>query len=163
MASDPRFEELYRTEFRSVFATVYLLTGRASVAEEAAQEAFVRALERWSRLADKEWVAGWIITTAINVARRKLRRRPAVEPELRGGSEAEALLDLWRAVRSLPIRQRQAVVLRYRLDLSTRDAAAAMGCSEPAFRTLLSRAVAALRVVTGGEHDAGRTEAPLAP
>src|SRR5437763_506549 len=98
MDVDWRFRALYEQEFQAVFSTVFLLCRRRDVAEEATQEAFVRAWERWSRLRDRPWVAGWVTTTAMNLARRALRRK---HPELReadpSGSDADAAIDLWRA------------------------------------------------------------------
>jgi DNA-directed RNA polymerase specialized sigma24 family protein len=69
------FVELYKTEHDRVFQIVYALCGDAATAEDATQEAFVRALERWDRLRDQPWAAGWVTTTAVNMARRMLRRR----------------------------------------------------------------------------------------
>jgi RNA polymerase sigma-70 factor, ECF subfamily len=163
VSPDQRFDEFYKDRFGMVFATVYLLTSDPATAEDATQEAFLRAFERWRRLADEPWAAGWVTTTAMNVAKRRLRRRRPVEPVGPSAPEPEALMDLWRAVRTLPMRQRQAVILRYRLDMTVEDAAAAMGCGPSTVRAYLSRAVEALRDVVGDEDDAKRREAPLAP
>jgi len=143
---DDSFAELYRTEFEAVYRAVFVMCGDPSVAEEATQEAFARALERWRRLADRPWVAGWVTTTAMNVARRTLRRR---RPELPGRAETSdvdaADLDLWRGVRSLPRRQQEAVVLHHVLDLPVSDVARLLGCSEGAVKVHLSRGRASLR------------------
>lgn len=142
---DPGFAEMYRTEHRTVFRAVWALCGDREVAEDATQEAFARALERWRRLRDRPWAAGWVTTTALNAARRSLRRRPAVGAEP-PQSDPDERLDLWRAVRSLPPRQQEAVVLFYAVDLSVADTAEVMRCSEGSVKTHLSRARAALRV-----------------
>jgi RNA polymerase sigma-70 factor (ECF subfamily) len=147
---DPAFERLYEEEAGAVFRTVYLLCRDRSVAEEATQEAFARALERWARLRDRPWVGGWVTTTAVNVARRSLRRRRTAEPERGHGADVDEAVDLWGAVRMLSLRQQQAVVLRYRLDLTVEDAAAAMGCDPGTVRTHLARAREALRARMGG-------------
>jgi len=73
--ADPAFRRLYEAEGPSVFQAVYLLCRDRAVAEDATQEAFARALERWGRLGDQAWVGGWVMSTALNVARRSLRRR----------------------------------------------------------------------------------------
>jgi len=144
---DPAFLGLYEREFGSVFRTVFLLCGNRHLAEEATQEAFVRALERWKRLRDQPWAGGWVTTTAMNVARRALRRR--AEPSTSGAAadapDAEAAMDLWRSVAALPLRQQQALVLHYRLGLSTAEAAAAMHCAEGTVRGYLTRARETLR------------------
>jgi RNA polymerase sigma-70 factor, ECF subfamily len=147
---DPAFQRLYEEEAGSVFRTVYLLCRDRSVAEEATQEAFARALERWPRLRDRPWVGGWITTTAVNVARRAMRRRRSPQPADATGTDVEEAVDLWRAVRTLSLRQQQAVVLRYRLDLTVEDVAAAMGCDAGTVRTHLARAREALRARMGG-------------
>ena len=146
MRVDPRFEELYRSEFQTVFRAVWALCGDRGVAEDATQEAFARALERWRRLRDRPWVAGWVTTTAVNVARRALRRRPEPYQPLRGeASDAEGSMDLWRGVRALPGRQQEAVLMFYVLDLPVADVAGAMGCEEGTVKAHLARARATLR------------------
>jgi RNA polymerase sigma-70 factor (ECF subfamily) len=155
---DPAFLELYEREFGSVFRTVFLLCGNRHVAEEAAQEAFVRALERWKRLRGEPWIAGWVTTTAMNHARRALRRREVVtEPEVAAdASDLESALDLWRSVAALPLRQQQVVVLHYRLGLSTAEVAAVMCCAEGSVRGYLTRAREALRTRLQEEPDGAR-------
>ena len=150
MNVDPAFQRLYEEEARAVFRTVYLLCRDRSVAEEATQEAFARALERWPRLRDQPWVGGWVTTTAVNLARRTLRRRRPAELERGRGVDVDEAVDLWRAVRQLSLRQQQAVVLRYRLDFTVEDAAAVMGCDAGTVRTHLARAREALRARMGG-------------
>lgn len=144
---DPAFFALYEREFGPVFRTVFLLCGNRHVAEEATQEAFVRALERWKRLRDQPWAGGWVTTTAMNVARRALRRRAQAEPEVAADDamDADAAIDLWRAVARLPLRQQQALVLHYRMGLSTAEVAAAMHCAEGTVRGYLTRARESLR------------------
>jgi RNA polymerase sigma-70 factor (ECF subfamily) len=113
------FVELYKAEHRRVFQIAYALCGDAATAEDATQEAFVRALERWDRLRDQPWAAAWVTTTAMNLVRRMLRRRRWLSGA--GLTEvdlvADGALDLWQAVRRLPLRQQQAVTLHYVLDL----------------------------------------------
>lgn len=81
---DPRFVELYESEHDRVFQITLVLCRDRGLAEDATQEAFARALERWPRLSERSWVAGWVTSTALNVARRALRRRP-----LPGGAPPE--------------------------------------------------------------------------
>jgi RNA polymerase sigma-70 factor (ECF subfamily) len=152
---DPRFEELYRSEFQAVFRAVLAVCGDRHVAEEATQEAFARALERWRRLRDHSWAAAWVTTTAMNAARRSLRRR-AVEAKANPAAvpgEPDSAIDLWRGVRGLPVRQQEAVVLYYVLDLPVAEVAVAMGCEEGTVKAHLSRARAALRAVLEEAHD----------
>jgi RNA polymerase sigma factor (sigma-70 family) len=138
---DPGFEALYEREFASVFRAAFLLCGDRSTAEDATQEAFARALVRWRRLAGQPWAAGWVMTTAMNIARRGMRRRPApVEDPVPPGPDDDARLDVRRALGRLPARQQEAVALHYLLDLSVADTAAAMGVAEGTVKAHLSRA-----------------------
>lgn len=138
---DPEFERLYESSFERVYRAAYLLCRDRQAAEDAAQEAFTRALERWGRLAGQEWVVGWLVTTAINHARRRPRSVPfwprpqAPEPEA-----PDASLDLWAAVRKLSHRQQEAVVLHYVADLPIKEVATVMGCDGGTVKTHLARA-----------------------
>jgi RNA polymerase sigma factor (sigma-70 family) len=142
---DPSFTELYEREFPAVFRAAYLLSRDRGLAEEAAQEAFARALARWGRLRSQPWAGGWVTTTALNMARRHLRRRRPVMPTNESpGEDDTTRLDVHAAVRRLPARQQEAVVLHYLLDLPVAETAAAMGCDQGTVKTHLSRARAAL-------------------
>jgi RNA polymerase sigma-70 factor (ECF subfamily) len=137
--TDPAFCDLYEREFPAVFRAAYALSGDRELAEDAAQEAFARALSRWRRLSGEPWAAGWITTTALNVARRGLRRRPVERSPRSEPLDAEALLDLRAAITDLPARQQTAVILHYVVDLSVRDVAAAMQCREGTVKAHLSK------------------------
>jgi RNA polymerase sigma-70 factor (ECF subfamily) len=151
---DRAFEELYEKEAHSVFAAVYLLCRDQALAEDATQEAFARALERWERLRTMPWTAGWVTTTAMNVARRALRRRP-LPPSAAPHHESidEYAIGLWDRVRNLPRRQQEALVLHYRLGLPVNEIARAMGCREGTVRTHLARGRERLRTSLEGVTD----------
>ena len=113
------FEEWCRAQYSGVLAAVALFTGNADVAKEATAEAFTRAPQRWQRLRASTDPNGWTYRTAIDVARRRERRRqlerrllprhPAPPNELVDATR----LDVPVASRALPERTRLAVVLRY--------------------------------------------------
>jgi RNA polymerase sigma-70 factor, ECF subfamily len=147
----PEFRDFYAREGPAVFKTVFLLCGDRAVAEDATQEAFARALERWSRLRGQPWIGGWATQTAINVAKRSLRRRPVSHDPASATMDQDAAIDLWREVARLPLRQQQAVILHYREDRPVHEIARAMGCREGTVRTHLARARAALRERVEGE------------
>lgn len=154
MRVDPGFEELYRREQASVFRAVYRLCGDRLVAEDATQEAFARALARWRRLRERTWAAGWVTTTALNLARRAMRRMSRIDDlAVTEVPDPDAAVDLWRAVGALPRRQQEAVVLRYALDLPVADVAAAMGCAEGTAKAHLARARNSLRDQLEGVRD----------
>jgi RNA polymerase sigma-70 factor (ECF subfamily) len=147
------FQDFYAREQPAVFRAAFLLAGDRALAEDATQEAFARALERWRRMRNENWAGGWVMTTALNVVRRSLRRR-RVDPmsaSRQTYEQAQADVDLWRAVRALPKRQQEAVALYYVGDMTVADCAAAMGCDVGTVKTHLSRARHELNQRLGGE------------
>lgn len=132
----------------------FLLTGDRGHAEDLAQTALLRVYRRW----DSIWQSpeAYAHEVLVNLARdrgRTLRRRPR-EVELPDSSRARAvdesgqLLEretLTRAVRRLPRRQREVVVLRFFLDLSVAQTASALGTSEGAVKAYAARALKRLR------------------
>jgi RNA polymerase sigma-70 factor (ECF subfamily) len=88
------------------------------------------------------------MTTAMNAARRSMRRRPSFAIEVDSAhDDPDEELDLRDAVRSLPDRQQEAVALHYLLDMSVAETAAAMGVSEGSVKVHLSRARAHLEAM----------------
>ena len=138
------FKDLYGLSYRVAFRIV----GDRSEAEEIAQEALARAALRWSRL--HEHPEGWVSRVSSNLAIDTYRRRRR-EPPLPSGplGVVDPLIgertDLVAALRNLPKRQRDVVVLRYLGDLSEADTAAALGCSPGAVKTHAARGLSALR------------------
>jgi RNA polymerase sigma factor (sigma-70 family) len=148
---DDEFASFYETEFPAVFRAASLLAGDVETGRDAAQEAFARALARWRRLRNQPWAGGWVTTTALNLVRRGLRRRPEPgPPRSAAATPVEEAVDLRRAIAELPARQREAVVLRYLLDLSMEEVAGRMGCAEGTARVHLTRARRALSRHLGG-------------
>lgn len=129
------FETWYLREHPRVVSAVAAITGRPTLAGEAADEAFTRAYERWERVRAMDSPGGWVHRTALNEARRRLRRSDQERRLLRRFSptvEAEAAppdwsAEVWSALRALPAREREAVVLRHVGDLPVAEIAAAMG------------------------------------
>jgi RNA polymerase sigma-70 factor (ECF subfamily) len=124
-----------------------------AVAEELAQETLVRVWTRWPRVRDLQDPEAWMWRVAINLSRSSHRRTVAERRALRraGGVRVavpepavadEALL---AAVRSLPERQRRAVVLRHVVDLPVSSVAEAMGCAEGTVRALTHQGLEQLR------------------
>jgi RNA polymerase sigma factor (sigma-70 family) len=146
-SDEEEFRQLYEKVFPLAYRVGYRYSGRRDEAEEAAQEAFARAFQRWGRLRGQPWVIGWILSTTVNVLRRSGRRVhdvPVHSPEAPAEHDVEGSLDLWSAIRRLPKRQAQAVVLYYVADLPVKHVASAMGCREGSAKAHLSRARARL-------------------
>lgn len=131
----------------------------AFCAQELAQEALIRACDRWPTLRSYASPTGWAFRVGVNLGRSRLRRRAAeqralarrqVEPSAVVETEPVETLDLRRALAVLPAQQREAVVLRYFLGLTAPEAAQVVGIRPGAMRTRTSRAVAALRAQLDG-------------
>lgn len=110
------FEDFYAAEFDRVLDSAFAFSGDRDAAADATQEAFARAFARWRRLHRQEWAGGWVTTTALNVLRRRYRdaARSPLPVDERASDDAHGRVDLLRALRALPARQRQAAVLFYR-------------------------------------------------
>lgn len=147
--ADSRFVELYGASFRSVYRAAFMLCRDRDLAEDATQEAFARALERWIRLGREPWVEGWVMRTALNEV-RKARRRHAEFPPARAERDQHASVELWDLVRALPRRQQEAVVLYYVGDLDVDQVAAIMGCRNGTVKAHLWRARQELARLMGG-------------
>jgi RNA polymerase sigma factor (sigma-70 family) len=123
------FEDWYRDEYRRVYASVLVFCGDQALAAEATDEAFVRALERWSRVGAMPSPAGWTFVVARNLLRRGAKRA-ARERSLAAPAEVVApdlSIELWDAVRTLAKRERELVALRYVGGLSEPEIAATLG------------------------------------
>lgn len=140
------FEAWFAREFPRVRATLTLAVGDPGLAEEAAAEAFARALARWPSLQRGGSPTAWVYTVAMNqvrswirrtrLERRYLARQVGRSQEPPGDPEPA----LWRAVAALPPRTRTAVALRYVADLGEAQVADAMGITRGAVAATLHAA-----------------------
>lgn len=149
--AQPSFAELFAAHYQPLVRLAGLLG--ADDPEDIAQEAFSRLHVR--RLRDDGAAVAYLRTIVCNLTRNRLRhlrlvrlRRPD-PPEPQHSSEhavivAEEHRELLAALDRLPRRQREALVLRYWLDLSEREIADVMGVSAGSVKTHASRALAAL-------------------
>jgi RNA polymerase sigma-70 factor (sigma-E family) len=158
-------EELYVRHAPAGFRLALLLTGDRQLAEDIVQDAFVRVVGRLGHLRSGTSFEAYLRRTIVNLTKNTWRRR-AVErahgahalPELRDveaadGAVVERMVVL-RTLRSLPERQRTALVLRFYEDLPEGDIASIMRCPTGTVRSLISRGVAAMRDQIGGDADA---------
>lgn len=136
---DCGFAEWYREERPRLYATLAAICGDRDVASDAVDEALARAYERWERVGSMASPGGWTYHTALNVARRRGRRR-LFEQRILTKLSVRRLppddpadgqrVDVVRALQALPVRMRQVVALHYVGDLSTRTVAEICGISE---------------------------------
>ncbi|MGH2734558.1 MAG: RNA polymerase sigma factor [Actinomycetota bacterium] len=157
------FDAFCRREYEGVFRASYALAGDRQLAEDATQEAFGRAFARWARLSSEAWAAGWVMTTALNVCRRHHRMERRIwrfwSPESKQTVSAVERTDVVAALRTLPPRQRQAVILHYLGDLPVQQVADLMNTTDGTIKAYLFRGRAALREALGGPTQASRQEA----
>lgn len=127
-------------------------------ADDCFQETFMAALRSYPRLEPGSNHRAWVLTIAARKAidhHRGQARRPtplAEVPDRAQQGEIASDLGVWDEVRTLPEKQRAAVLLRYAGDLTHREVAAAIGCSEAAARQSLHEGLQKLRAtVSPGE------------
>jgi len=154
--------EIYREHYRPLVRMATLLTRDGATAEEVVQDCFVAMHVAWPRLRDNDKALAYLRQSVLNRARSVLRRRqvaerhpPKPEPDA-PSAEHGAISRLERsaviaALRLLPPRQREVLVLRYYCDLPEAQVAAAMGISRGAVKAHTSRAMASLRHALAAE------------
>lgn len=150
------------TDFAEFYASAKDRCLRAAVAsgmspaaaEDAVAEAFARAYASWPTVRRADSPAAWVVRTAVNADiswwRRRRRETPARDDdhalELAAPAVArEDVLDALTAIRGLPPRQREVVVLRHLLDLDTATTAAELGIAPGTVTAHLNRAHQTLR------------------
>lgn len=143
------FEDWYRQIHPRLGTALALAFGDVGLAQESADEACARALERWDRVSAMNAPNGWVYRVAFNDARRRLRRS-GQERRLLRGRKVESIDppagELWFVVAALPERQRQAVVLRHVGQLREAEIGAAMGITRGSVSSTLRAAYQSLRI-----------------
>jgi RNA polymerase sigma-70 factor (sigma-E family) len=155
--------DLYVRQMPSAIGLAFLITGDRHLAEDMAQEAFVRLTGRFGHLRAPEAFDSYLRRTVVNLCLSHLRRRRVesayLEREGRARVGSSVMPDvatreeLWSALHRLPARQRTAVVLRYYEDLPERQVAEVLRCSVPAARSLVARAMETLRELIPGDEE----------
>ena len=145
-----RIAEAYAAYAPGALRAAYFLVGDREVAHDLVQDAFVRIMGRFGSTRQPEKFQAYLNRTLVNLSRSYLRRR-GLERRFLQVMPADAVTDparddeMWQALRDLPHRQCTALVLRYYMDLSEQQAADAMGCSERALNSLVTRGLSNLR------------------
>jgi RNA polymerase sigma-70 factor (sigma-E family) len=156
--ADAAITELYGAHYRSLVRLATLLVHDISTAEEVVQDSFVALHAGLHRLRDSEKTLSYLRAAVVNRSRSVLRHRVVVDrnapkpaPDMPSAEHgAMALIErssVVAALRCLPDRQREVVVLRFYGDLSEAQIAGAMGITRGAVKSHTSRAMAALRSV----------------
>jgi RNA polymerase sigma-70 factor (sigma-E family) len=155
-SADLAVVELYSRHYRTLVRLAALLVRDTPTAEEVVQDSFIAMHESWQRLKDTEKALAYLRQVVVNRSRSVLRHRTVVDKNLQKAppdmpsAEHGAFVSLERsavvaALRDLPDRQREAIVLRYYGDLSEAEIATAMGISRGAVKSHTARGMTALR------------------
>jgi len=169
------WEQLIISHQEAVFRLAYLMLGDPAEAQDAAQEAFIRAARALPRFDESRPLRPWLLKIVSNQARNHrraagryvaaVRRALLAEPEkvIHPAAEQAARSDahdLWAAVRRLESKDQEIVYLRYFLELPVTETASALGVPEGTVKSRLSRALARLRDVITRDFPALREDVP---
>lgn len=149
---------IYSEQYRSLVRLAALLLRDVATAEEVVQDSFVAMHGAWRRLRDSDKALSYLRQSVVNRSRSVLRHRVVVDrnapkpaPDMPSAEQgAISLLErsaVISALRTLPPRQREALVLKYYADLSEAQIATAMGISRGAVKSHTARAMTSLRAV----------------
>jgi RNA polymerase sigma-70 factor (ECF subfamily) len=173
---DEEFSELYRTHLRDVYSYAYYRVGNHHDAEDLTEQTFLQAyrhFERALRESRGRPLRPWLIRIAHNLAANLYRdrsRRPsspledtaalpavhATEDLAEGRDELSRVL---AAVGELPEDRREALIMRFALDMDNREIARALDRSDGATKVLIHRAIKQLETLVGDEQGDGQHRA----
>jgi RNA polymerase sigma-70 factor (sigma-E family) len=156
--ADAAITELFGSHYRPLVRLAVLLVQDLATAEEVVQDSFVALHSGLHRLRDSEKALAYLRTAVVNRSRSVLRHRAVVDrnapkpaPDMPSAEHGALSLiersDVVAALRELPVRQREVVVLRFYGDLSESQIASTMGITRGAVKSHTSRAMIALRSV----------------
>lgn len=149
----PSFDAFYIDNVEPLRRAVSVTLGDHDLGTEATDEAMVRALERWHQVSTYDNPAGWVYRVAVNYATSRLRRikRRVLRAEV--PDQATWMdprdLELARALEALSEDHRRVVVLRFQLDWTIDQVAAALEVPSGTVKSRLSRAIDHLRTELG--------------
>jgi len=151
--ADQALAELYHGCYRRLVTQLYAFTSDLTEAQDVVQEAFTRALARPRGLTDVDSPEAWLRTVAINVVRRRWRRRKILDTILLRDRPVQQLVqaaptpertDLRDAIAALPRPYREVIVLHYLADLGVDEVAELLAIPVGTVKSRLSRGRAAL-------------------
>jgi RNA polymerase sigma-70 factor (sigma-E family) len=164
---DVLVSELYRAESANLVRLARFFVDDRNAAEDLVQEAFIRLARTVGRIRDAERTPAYLRSIVLNLARDhnrrglvSLRHQPAADPAPPSVEEEIGVREDQRrvieALRGLPKRQRDCLVLRYYLELGVAEIAADLGLSVNSVKTHLQRGLRALevRLEEGSDDDA---------
>jgi RNA polymerase sigma-70 factor (sigma-E family) len=158
MTAEEAVTQLYTGHYRSLVRLAVLLVRDEPTAEEVVQECFIAMHDGWHRLREEDKALSYLKQAVVNRSKSVLRHRSVVDrnapkpaPDMPSAEHgAMSLLErsaVITALRGLPDRQRQALVLRYYADMSEAQIADMMGISKGAVKSHTARGMSSLRAV----------------
>jgi RNA polymerase sigma-70 factor (sigma-E family) len=148
---------LYQMHGMDLIRIAAVMLGSRPAAEDAVQDAFCGLYRRWHQLANPHNALAYVRSAVMNRCRSELRRLARLERRadqkhrtLGAQSPEQAAIlgeehrDVLAALQRLPARQREALILRYFMDLAEPEIATAMGVSQGTVKSTTSRAISAL-------------------
>ena len=154
--------EIYRSEAANLVRLARFFVDDRDAAEDLVQEAFIRLARSAHKVRDRERVPAYLRSIVLNLARDhnrrglvSLRHQPAADPtppsidDTMGVKEDQRIVI--EALRHLPVRQRDCLVLRYYLELGVSEIAQTLGLSPNSVKTHLSRGLRSLEQRLAGE------------
>jgi RNA polymerase sigma-70 factor (sigma-E family) len=156
MPGDQDFEVAFDHLFARAYRHARRLVGDPTLAEDLAAEALARTYRHWRRVSAYDHLDAWVLRVVTNLAidaqaSRGARAVDATPPSPEDGVVLR--LALAQALRALPARQRDAVVLRYLVDMTEADVAATLGIAPGTVKSHLHRAIERLRRALGSDLD----------
>jgi RNA polymerase sigma-70 factor (sigma-E family) len=158
---EQKLADLYWRHAGDAVRLAFLLTSDQQAAEDIVQDAFVRLFGRFQELRSPDSFEIYLRRTVVNLSRDRWRRLKLERDHVTetsfsrqaevAASQIEDRELIRHALRSLPHRQRAALVLRFYTDLSEQQTAEVLQCSVAAVKSLVSRATASLRERMRGE------------
>jgi RNA polymerase sigma-70 factor, ECF subfamily len=156
--SDDGFDRFFDQHRDRLYRALWLVARDRSLAEEVTQDAFLKVWERWNRVRGLEDPTGYLYRTGMNLLRNRrrraslaMRRMIHTSPAMDDIAAVDARDAVVRALGTLTPRERSALVLVDLLDMTSEDAAKALGVRASTVRVLVGRARAALRDRIGGD------------
>src|SRR3954454_9630571 len=167
---DAEVTELYKAHLRDVYSYAYYRIGNHHDAEDLTEQTFLQAyrhFERARRESKGRPLRPWLIRIAHNLAANYYRdrsRRPQTNIDDAGAlatmhtteglvQERDDLERILRGVRQLPDDHREALIMRFALDMDNREIARALGRTDGATKVLLHRAIRQLEDIVQADAD----------
>jgi RNA polymerase sigma-70 factor (ECF subfamily) len=167
---DAAFSELYKAHLRDVYSYAYYRVGNHHDAEDLTEQTFLQAYRHFERAQHESQgrpLRPWLIRIAHNLAANYYRdrsRRPQTNIDDAGAlstphtteglvQDRDDLARILRGVQQLPDDRREALIMRFALDMDNREIARALGRSDGATKVLIHRAIRQLEEIVAADAD----------